>query len=271
MKIDIVDLMDFYWNNAPVPDAQEEMLKQGGSKLVLKRETRRRRNRPLLAAVVMLLAVLIVMPFALPRITGDPAAVNAENAQPAETSDDYQTTHIAGLLVPSVVYPVALEIPAEYAAEIEVDTPYQDNPYGTPEGEIQFDNVVFSFYNKFSQAYDWIGLVWCITATPKNEYTPPDPMYYGVIFEYNQVELGTDENYVYTLIYPRASRQCNPDDPENVDSYFAHLAIGQDLLTQFIQQNSLQSDGAGFPRKNGCAILSVRSKTHTFTGMENML
>lgn len=301
MKIDIVDLMDFYWNDAPSPDAAaepEEMLKQGGT-WVLKRETRRYRNRPLLAAVVILLAVLVAMPFALPRITGDPTAANtknaqsteasngyrtarpdgnpaaesAENAQSTEASDDYQTAraentqsaetdhetaHIAGLLLPSAVYPVALEIPAEYVEEIEVDTPYQDIPMF--EYEIQYDNAVFSFYDKSSQTYGLIGLVWCILATPKNEYTPlgPEDDY---IYEYNRAELGADEDYVYELIYPRAGRQCNINDSENVDSYFTHIAIGQDLLTQFIQQNSLQSDGTGVERyaafvalqKNGCS------------------
>lgn len=297
MKIDIVDLMDFYENDAPVPDAQEEMLKQGGSKLVLKRETRHRRNRPLLAAVVMLLAVLVVMPFALPRITGDPAAVNTENAQSAEASngyqtappvgsqpteasngypvappigdpaaagtenaqsaeasDDYQAAHIAGLLLPSAVYPVALEIPAEYVEEIEVDTPFLDMSCET----VQFDNAVFSFYDKSSQEYGRIGLVWCIIATPINEYTPLDPVNYDFIFEYNRAELGTDEDYAYELIYPRAARQCNIKDSENVESYFAHHAIGQDLLTQFIQQNSLQSDGVGVERY--AAFIALQKK-----------
>lgn len=276
MKIDIVDLMDFYWNDAPVPDAPEEMgelLKQRGT-WVPRREAGHRRNRPLLAAAVVLLAVLVVMPFVLSRTVGDPAAASAEDAQTAEVSDndqtvdlagdpdaaskenaqsaeafgEDQTAHSVGTLLSSAVYPVALEVPTEYSAEIEVDTPYQDNPYGTLECEIQFDNVVFSFYDKSSHAYGLIGLVWCITATPINEYTPPDPMYYDFIFEYNEAELGTDEDYVYTLIYPSVLHQCNPDDPENADSYFAHLAIGQDLLTQFIQQNSLQSDGAGLER-----------------------
>lgn len=271
MKIDIVDLMDFYENDVPVPDAPEELMKQGGT-WVLKRETRRRRNRPLLAAVAILLAVVAVMPFALPRITGGPDAVNTENAQPPvasndyqeerpaddpdaaktekaqspETSDAYQNTHIAGLLLPSAVYPVALEIPAEYVEEIEVDTPFQDIPM--PEYEILYDNAVFSFYDKSSRKYNRIGLVWCITATPKNEYSPLDPVYYDFIFEYNQAELGTDEDYVYELIYPNASSQYNHNYSENTDSYFAHLAIGQDLLIQFIQQNSLQSDGAGVER-----------------------
>lgn len=296
MKIDIVDLMDFYENDAPVPDAQEEMLKQGGSKLVLKRETRHRRNRPLLAAVVMLLAVLVVMPFALPRITGDHAAVNAENAQSAEASngyqtappvgsqpteasdgypvappvgapaaagtenaqsaeasDDYQAAHIAGLLLPSAVYPVALEIPAEYVEEIEVDTPYKDTWC-----DVQYDNAVFSFCDKSSQKYDLIGLVWCITATPINEYTPLNPVNYDYIFEYNRAELGTDEDYAYELIYPSAGHQCNQNDPENAESYSTHIAIGQDLLTQFIQQNSLQSDGTGLERY--AAFLALQKK-----------
>lgn len=272
MKIDIVDLMDFYWNDAPSPDAAaepEEMLKQGGT-WVLKRETRRYRNRPLLAAVVILLAVLVAMPFALPQITGDPTAANTKNAQsteasngyrtarpdgdptaesaenaPAEASDDYQTAHIAGLLLSSAVYPVALEAPAEYMEEIEVDTPYEDTWCME---DIQFDNAVFSFYDKSSQAYGLIGLVWCIMATPKNEYTPLDPANYDYIYEYNQAVLGADEDYVYELIYPSASGQYNHNDSENADSYFSHLAIGQDLLTQFIQQNSLQSDGAGVER-----------------------
>ena len=65
MKIDIVDLMDFYWNDSLVSDALDEMLKQGGAKLVSKRETRRQRNRSLLAAGVILLMVLAAMPFAL--------------------------------------------------------------------------------------------------------------------------------------------------------------------------------------------------------------
>lgn len=271
MKIDIVDLMDFYWNDAPSPDAAaepEEPLKQGGI-WVLKRETRRYRNRPLLVAVVILLAVLVAMPFALPRIAGDPTAANAENAQSTEASNgyrtarpdgnpaaesaentqsaetDHETAHIAGLLLPSAVYPVALEIPAEYVEEIEVDTPYQDIPMF--EYEIQYDNAVFSFYDKSSQTYGLIGLVWCILATPKNEYTPlgPEDDY---IYEYNRAELGADEDYVYELIYPIAGRQCNINDSENVDSYFTHIAIGQDLLTQFIQQNSLQSDGAEVER-----------------------
>ena len=149
----------------------------------------------------------------------------------------------------SVYYPIELEIPIEYEKEVVVDTPFSESKYG-----IYYSNAVFTFYDRSCKAYGMTGLVWCIVAFPLNEFDNFDKTDDGHIYSYNQVLLGTDENFAYELVYPNALEQYNSEDASNTQTYYKHSCVGQIIIERFIKRNKLESDGTWIEQYEKCTI-----------------
>lgn len=130
-----------------------------------------------------------------------------------------------------------LTIPASYQVYFEIDTPYIDEKYD----EVNFENVVYSFYAPDCQTEYYKGLIWSIMIYDANSYENHNFIY--DMFMYNMIELGSDKNYDYVLLYPEPEHQYDLYSQQSALSYFRCLLRGIIILHTFIEENQLNSDG----------------------------
>ncbi len=166
-----------------------------------------------------------------------------------DSATEENTTWSNSIILTSSYYPIELEVPTEYAEEVIIDVPFLE-----PTHDLYYSNAVFIFHDRTSLAYDMTGLVWCIIATPKEEYNAIIDSNESCIFMFNQTLLGSDGTYVYELIHPDTSGQYNLEDDANAQSYYEHICTGQDILEQFIQLNTITSDWTWIERYENCTI-----------------
>lgn len=168
-----------------------------------------------------------------PAPTPEPTPLPTPEAVPTATPEAIQDY----LELTSTQYPVTLQVPADYRDAFAVDTGLVDSMY-----EELFLNIPFSFKDGTAMFPTFSGLVWAISATPRDAYdwTRLDATAPDMTDQYYQVPLGSDDSYVYELLYSPLQSACNTENPAAVFSYYFSLTDGFSMLEDFISRNGLE-------------------------------
>lgn len=136
----------------------------------------------------------------------------------------------------SARYQVTLRFPADYAEEITADDDFSDPRYDT-----NFSGRAFMFVDHAAQTANFPGLVWSISAIPKEEHDQARyEEFEDSIFMYNSLLIGADDRNVYLLDWPDPGFQFDLGTPAAARSYYLHVRDGLTILEDFVTQNGLE-------------------------------
>lgn len=175
--------------------------------------------------------------------TPDPTPVPTSKPEPTPTpAPDGDHLELA-----SAQYQVTLRFPADYADEITADDDFSDPRY-----DVSFSGSAFMFVDHAAQTANFPGLVWSISAVPKEEHDPAGyEEFRDNIFMYNSLLIGADDRNVYLLGWPDPGFQFDFGNPTAARSYYLHVRDGLTILEDFVTRNSLEesSDWQGIYRE----------------------
>lgn len=182
-------------------------------------------------------AVLSVYHILTPSAETGQVLASTEESIP-DVSSQEETSNTVNLN--SEKYGLSLNVPAEYAGKIQIDTPLTSEEYL----DAYQDNIAFTLYDGTSDTFDEGGFVWAIAVEPIEECD----FNYFEYFELttcvlNRAQLGTDENYVYVLIYPDVRLQFDNNNYNAAARYSSCAEAGYEMLLNFCQENGFTSDG----------------------------
>lgn len=167
-----------------------------------------------------------------PTPTPEPTPTPTPDAQPTPTP----ATDRDYLELTSDQYQLTLYVPADYASEITPDSDFIDPNY-----DVTFSGNAFTFVDTSVRTSQFPGLVWCISALPKETHNwERTEEFLDYTFMYNQLPLGSDDRFVYELIYSDPGSQCTATDSAANFSYYLHLFDGLTMLEDFITRNGLE-------------------------------
>lgn len=170
------------------------------------------------------------------------APAHPANIEQASTNEVIAENNIS---LTSTEHALTLSVPLEYADNILIDTPLISEKYDgiNSDTNLNLKNIPFTFYTDGTNSFDQGGFVWCIVKRQIEDYDADYYTFYeSSVLAANFVLLGSDENYIYELMYPMVSEQIDASNYDGILHYAACANAGYDMLIDFCRENNISGD-----------------------------